>query len=191
MFKEITIIDNFFKDPHKIVALALSQQYYAVKENPEYEKDSHIYYNGKRTVFLKYILEKNVYENLSNEILTNIINNAIRKESKINISADMGCLFHSLTENDVYDKNNTHQDTVLFAGVVYLNENLESNTHGTLVNNITIPYKFNRLVLYRGDLLHCPLNGYGKDITKSRLSLNIFINKLDLSLSGTIISKIQ
>lgn len=191
MFKDITVIDNFFKEPQKIVSLALSQQYYAVKENPNYERDRNIYYNGKRTLFLKYVLPENVHQNLNKEILTNIISNNIRNESKFNISADMGCLFHSLSDNDVYDHNNTHQDSVLFAGVVYLNKDLESNTHGTVVNNITIPYKFNRLVLYRGDLLHCPLNGYGEHITNSRLSLNIFINKLDLSLSGTIINKIQ
>jgi len=191
MFNDITVIDNFFKEPHKIVSLALSQQYYAVKENPNYERDRNIYYNGKRTLFLKHILAETIYENLNKEILTNVISNNIRKECKFNINADIACLFHCLLNNDVYDQNNTHQDSVLFAGVVYLNENLESNIHGTMVNNITIPYKFNRLVLYRGDLLHCPLNGYGTDIINSRLTLNIFINKLDLSISGTIIDKIQ
>jgi hypothetical protein len=193
MLKEITVIDNFFKEPEKIVSLALEQNYYTVKEHPDnYEHTApNIFYNGKRTLFLKNILDKEICENINDQILTTLFKSHIREESEINISSDISCLFHSLFEGDQYDPRHTHKDSVIYAGIVYLNPKLNSDKHGTIVNNITIPYKFNRLVIYRADLMHCPLSGYGNDIKDSRLTLNIFINKLELSVTGTIISHLQ
>jgi hypothetical protein len=192
MFSAINVIDNFFKNPEQIVHLANNQQYYIFKDNPRYLRDEKkIFYNGRRTLFLKDTLKKNVVENLNDEILKNLFESTIRKESQIEITADISCLFHSLFEDDVYDINNAHKDSVIFAGVVYLNKNLESNNHGTIIDGKVIPYKFNRLVFYRADLLHCPLNGFGNDIKDSRMTLNIFVNKIKLSVKGTVIKNIQ
>jgi hypothetical protein len=193
MLKEIAVIDNFFKEPEKIVTLALKQNYYTVKEHPhDYENTApNIFYNGRRTLSLKNILDKEICENINQQILTTLFKTHIREESEINISSDISCLFHSLFEDDQYDPRNMHEDSVIYAGIVYLNPKLDSDKHGTIVKNVTIPYKFNRLVIYRSDFMHCALNGYGNDIADSRLTLNIFINKIEISIAGTIVSHLQ
>lgn len=193
MFSPVNVIDNFFKNPEEIVDLAIKQQYYLVNDNPNYVRDKkeNIFYAGRRTLLLKHILEKNTVEKINDEILKSLFEPTVRKESEIEVKSDISCLFHSLFENDIYNANNTHQDNVIFAGVVFLNKNLESDKHGTMVGGKIVPYKFNRLVFYRADLSHCPLNGFGNDIMNSRLTLNLFVNEIKLSVKGTIIKSIQ
>ena len=185
MFKEIVVVDNFLKDPNSIVELAVKQKYYACNDNPNnYTVSDNTFYNGKRTLALKRVLSNIDSDNINNEILTTLFNLHIPHHCKVNVEAEISCLFHSLMEQDVYDINNMHTDTVLFAGVIYLNKNLDSDNHGTIVNNNIIPYKFNRLVMYRTDMMHCPLNGYGNSIHESRLTLNIFINKINITATN-------
>lgn len=191
MFANVIVVDSFFEDPESIVELALKQKFYTVENNPNNYKDNQsdlkkpISYLGARTLSLKHILNKSECDKINNKILS-VFSLDIPNNCNISIDADMSCLFHALFDEDKYDDKWIHIDSVLYAGIIYLNKNLESETYGTLLNGKIIPYKFNRLVLYRADLPHAPMNGYGKELDDSRLTLNIFINKLNIVLSNKL-----
>jgi hypothetical protein len=191
MFANVIVVDSFFEDPESIVELALKQKFYTVEDNPNNYKDNQsdlnkpISYLGARTLSLNEILDKKECYKINNKILS-VFSLDIPNNCDISINADISCLFHALFEEDKYDDKWIHQDSVLYAGIIYLNKNLESETYGTLLNGEIIPYKFNRLILYRADSLHAPMNGYGKEIDDSRLTLNIFINRLTISLNNKL-----
>ena len=193
MLANVIVLDSFFEDPHSIVDIALKQKFYSVNDNPNdydnIQSDKPISYLGSRTLSLKYILEESLYHQIDNKMLSAFTLNT-PYNSSISIDADMSSLFHALFENDLYEDKWIHKDTVLYAGIVYLNEHLEGDNHGTLLDGQIIPYKFNRMVLYRADMPHAAMNGYGKTINDSRLTLNFFINTINISIINTDITGI-
>jgi hypothetical protein len=183
LVSNVIVLDSFFEDPKSIFDIALKQKYYSINDNPnDYSKKSEpISYLGSRTLSLKSILEQSIYNKIHKKILSTFTLNTPHN-SITSIDANISTLFHALFENDLYEEKNIHIDSVLYAGIVYLNERLEGDHYGTLLNGVIIPYKFNRLVLYRADIPHTAMNGYGKDVTDSRLTLNFFINKVNISI---------
>jgi hypothetical protein len=195
MLANVIVLDSFFEDPHSIVDIALKQKFYSAHDNPnnynnpesqsnlQYKvvkaSDRSISYLGSRTLSLKNTLEESVYRKIDNKILSVFALNT-PYNANISISADLSSLFHALYEDDLYEDVWIHTDTVLYAGIVYLNEHLEGDHYGTLLDDKIVPYKFNRLVLYRADTPHTAMNGYGQDISNSRLTLNFFINKINI-----------
>jgi hypothetical protein len=194
MFNDIIIIDNFLNNANSLYELALTQQYYSAANNQTITNKFN--YGGERTHYLKHA-NKKMNKTILDSIFIKLFNELTPKNSKIKFSYDAVCLFHSLTEKDKYCASRTHKDNMLYAGVLYLNKNVigDLKNNGTIIykNNqsVIVPYKYNRLLLYRSEYSHCPLAGFGDSVQNSRLSLNIFINKIDVSIKGTIIGKLD
>ena len=185
----VLVIDDVFDNPNDIVKLAKLQKYYSPENNPSI-KNTKINYKGERTLHLSECLNSDEYQELTKKILKKVIKNIARQDVSINLKAQTVCLFHCLTQNDIPDKSWIHNDTTIYSGVIYLNENFvdKFNNHGTkiLINNqeIDVPYKYNRLIFYRGDYLHSANFGFGETIDDCRLTLNFFINELTLSFKN-------
>jgi hypothetical protein len=188
VFKDIITIENVFDNPQEIVELALAQKYYFSGDNPTVT-GTKINYMGKRTLPLS-MLDEEQHIKITNQILSKLFKDVVRDDCKFNINAQTVCLFHSLTEADRPDNSWCHRDTATFSGVVYLNENFKDrfNNHGTRicrpVRDHHIPYEFNKMVLYRGDYLHSANFGFGQELNESRLTLNFFINDIELKLEN-------
>jgi hypothetical protein len=70
-----------------------------------------------------------------------------------------------------------------YAGVVYLSPNAPLNS-GTIVDGKLVENKFNRLVLYRANIIHSPSSHpFGMTVDDSRLTLNLFITELAITFS--------
>ena len=189
VFKDITTIYNVFDNPQEVVDLALAQQYYLNDDNPTIT-GTQISYKGKRTLHLS-VLDEEQHIKITNQILGKLFKDVVRDDCKLNIDAQMVCLFHSLTETDRPDNSWCHRDTATFSGVIYLNKNLKDrfNNHGTRIcrpeKDHHAPYEFNKLVMYRGDYLHSANFGFGQELNDCRLTLNFFINDLVLKLQNS------
>lgn len=187
MFSELIVIDNFLEEPDFYYDLSQNQKYYTARENPTTK--NRVGYNGKRTLFLE--------EEISKPIICKIISNSIRPEVNIDLECDFKCLFHTLSADDIFKESNIHQDSSLYAGVIYINKNVKSELpdNGTLIrkNNehTAVPYMYNRLVFYRSDLYHSPLNGFGNSISDSRLSINLFLSTFNLKVENKLIDKLK
>ena len=164
----IIILDDVFASPDEISRLAKSHHFYSLNEHPV-DANTNITWNGKKSLNLQTILSKVLYENIINQII-----------SKLDFDVDINktvSMFHSFTETDISNETWFHTDNTKMGGVIYLNNFYPSNPekHGTMVMGEIIPYKYNRLVLYPSNYTHRPMNGFGKIIDDSRLTLNFFI----------------
>ena len=168
MLKDLIIIDDFFDDTDSILKLASEEIYY---EN----ENIMTYWVGKRT---KELLSRQF------ETYYPIMNSAIEKCSNFKLeyswTADM--FFHRLYEESKYQPSWIHADVDnIYAAVVYLNKNAPKNL-GTIVDGTLAENVFNRLVMYRADLPHTPVGGFGETDEDARLTLNIFIRKLTINI---------
>lgn len=78
-----------------------------------------------------------------------------------------------------------HKDYPCFySGVIFLNETPKKNS-GTLLklNNeeLVIENHFNRLILYKSNILHRPQDFFGSNLEDTRLTLVFFINEIILT----------
>lgn len=187
MFKDILIVDNIFDNPDSILEYALKQEYYSSEDNPTI-KNTDIVYPGTRTFWLE-------QKDFLKEAIHKVLSSSIRTETTMQLDLDISCLFHSLDKNYIYE-NQSHTDNVVFAGIIYLNKNWPEGGHGTIIhkhNGISVisQYRYNRLVLFRSDYEHSPMHGFGTTVETSRLTLNFFINKIDLNICGTMIKELR
>jgi len=75
-----------------------------------------------------------------------------------------------------------------YAGVVYLSPNAPLNS-GTIVDGKLVENKFNRLVLYRANIIHSPSSHpFGMTVDDSRLTLNLFITELAITFSSGLLA---
>ena len=188
MFSDIMCIDDILDNPDEIFEIAKKQKYYSCLENPKIKKNDKvkISYNGKRTLSLCDV-NKNLHKQLTGQIINKVFRfqDSIRKDCNIVVRCQAISLFHYLTEDDVPNNTWPHRDTALFSGVIYLNKDFNDrfNNHGTKIiegKETDFAYKYNRMVLYRGDYMHSANFGFGKNIDDSRLTLNFFINDLSI-----------
>jgi hypothetical protein len=179
---DLVTIPNFFKDPKSVLELAKRQQFYTRAENPEpqFAEDNEIFYWGARTLPLNLILEPTVYDLLLKEFFDGVFQ--VVEPPRQNIGFELNCVFHSLTEVDRIAPSDLHQDSSLFAGVVYLNDvtGIDPGRYGTVImkdgEKVNVPYEYNKLVLYSGKYFHSANAGFGNDLDSSRLTLNMFFN---------------
>lgn len=184
MFSDIMCIDDILDNPDEIVEIAKRQKYYSCEENPTLS--SGITYSGKRTLQLSY-LDENLHKKITNVIINKAFTfkASVRDDCNIIVKCQSVCLFHYITEYDIPNDKWPHKDTTLFSGVIYLNKHFKDrfNNHGTKIikdKECNFEYKYNRMVLYRGDYMHSANFGFGKNIDDSRLTLNFFINDLSI-----------
>lgn len=170
--KNIITIENVFASPDEISRLAKSHHFYTLDEHP-LDANTNITWNGKKTLELRTILSKVLYENIITQITSKL---AFDVDIK-----DTFSIFHSFTEDNVSNDSWFHIDNTKMGGVVYLNNVHPSKPeeHGTMIlrgdTSYVIPYQYNRLVLYPSNYVHRPMNGFGKSLNDSRLTLNFFI----------------
>jgi hypothetical protein len=185
MITDLLYVPNVFENPQKIIELAKEQKFFSCEENPSL-KNTNIQYKGKRTLQLHSVLSEQEYYGLTNKIVKKIFEGLPSAE----INLQPICLFHYLTKDDMPDKSWLHQDTSLYSGVIYLNQKHidRFNNHGTKIikngEEINIRNEFNKLVLYRGNYLHSANFGFGSCLEDSRLTLNFFINELNISMTN-------
>lgn len=180
---DLVTIPNFFQNPNEIFELAKRQQFYTRAENPEpqFVEDTEIFYWGARTMPLNLALDPQIYDVLLREFFDKMFQTvAPPKHEKVGF--ELNCVFHSLTDADRIAPSDLHQDSSMYAGVVYLNdvEEIDPSRHGTIVmkdgEKINVPYEYNKLVLYSGKYFHSANAGFGDNLESSRLTLNMFFN---------------
>lgn len=186
MLSDFKIIKNFFEEPDKIRALALSQAFHTFEQEYGFVKNNRRF-PGRRTENLFNILDKSVYVELMNEFYKKLIIDNIRDNAVINYNINGFPLFHSLYSGDKdLGDSGLHRDSTIYAAVVYLNTPPDDGDYGTrLIKDgvdFSVPYEYNSCVMYRGDYLHGAVAGFGDTIESSRLSMNFFISDIDLSL---------
>ena len=186
MLKDLIIIPNFFDNPTKVVELAKQQSFYSNFDHPK-DKDSKIYYGGKRTEELSGKEEKNI---LIETFYKKVISDSISDDAKVEFEYHGTSYFHYFENEYTGGNSELHQDSALMAGVIYLNpihlDNPEN--HGTIIFNkhndsFTMPYVYNTMIMYRSDYVHAPLAGFGNSLDTARLSMIFTIDKFKLEVS--------
>lgn len=186
MLTDFKVIKNFFEEPDKIRALALSQAFHTFEEESDFTKNNSRF-PGRRTQNLFNVLDKSLYVSVMDEFYKKLLFDNVRPDCLMNYNINGFPLFHSLYAKDKdLGSSGLHRDSTIYAAVVYLNNPPDDNEYGTrLVKDgvdFCVPYEYNSCVMYRGDYLHGAVAGFGDSIESSRLSMNFFISDIDLSL---------
>lgn len=186
MLTDFKVIPNFFKEPDKVRALALSQAFHTFEEESDFVKNNSRF-PGRRTGNLFNTLDKQIYSELMSEFYYRMFFENVRSDCSINYNISGFPIFHSLYSDDKdLGVSGMHRDSTIYAAVVYLSTPPDSGDYGTrIVRNgvdFLVPFEYNSCVMYRGDFLHGANAGFGNTIESSRLSMNFFISDIDLSL---------
>jgi hypothetical protein len=172
-------IENFFEDPKSIIDFSKNLEFYTFDKHPE---NSVGRYAGKRTLQIHNILPE-FFDKLCYDVISNLID-----FSKVN-SCDwrVSAYFSMINSEDCLEHIKTiHKDVdVLYAGVIYLNKDLDIHSGTTLYDQIDEKYikkyeftnKFNKMVIYDASIPH----GITKFVD-NRLTLLFFIKDLKYSL---------
>jgi len=130
---------------------------------------------------------------LNNELFNNTISQLIEKTFTFNpelvVSYDgaIAIHFHYLTKEFIADYSWIHKDISLFAGVLYLNHKKNSGTNFYDENKnlaFKVKSKYNRLVVYNGNLFHAAESGFGDSVLNSRLTLIFFVYNFSIKGRG-------
>ena len=188
MLKDVIVIDDVFDNPDELVFKSREFDFYDLHNHPVYSealKKEDVYYPGFRTESLE-LIDKNLYNSLMRTILLKCLDDSVglyRSISSFNCIGRMH--FHYINSDSVVNDKWKHRDPTLMAGVVYLKKNPPPNT-GTVLyidgKETVVENRYNRLVLYRSDILHKVQESFGKNIYDSRLTLTIFIDKITLDV---------
>lgn len=160
--------DGFFENVDEIRKFALKDEY--IKSN-------------KNTGWKGYRIE------LTDEDIKNYITKKLIEINSTFEIIDFTFYFHYSLENTKYELNDFslqrfHKDDEEWAGVIYLTPSPKQKS-GTIIfdendeNFITIENIYNRLILYKGNLLHGVEDTFGTDIENGRMTLTIFGIKKD------------
>ena len=175
MIKDLIVKDNFFDNPHKILALAKAQKYYPPSADQNWV--------GMRSGSLPDILNNEDSQYIYEAISKHIFHEYLNGRSDYSFKYDAELYFHYLDETEKHNPNFFHQDHSLMAGVVYLSENPQIDSGTVILENDVerrIDNVFNRCVLYNSNYFHTALNGFGKTVEDVRLTLTIFFNEVHI-----------
>lgn len=201
MLKNYIVYDNFLEDPTNVVSYMHSCRYYSSPRNStvkvasndipltiSYDKTFDVsdprseqtYWMGYRSHDLQF-LNPNIHNEIFNNLFSKIFQNFY--VSKIDYLAQS--YFHLFTDDFMATDSWYHVDqTVIFAGILYLQEKPEKNS-GTILNinneKVFIENKFNRLVIYNGMIPHRVEGVFGKSLQTCRSTLNFFIHLLSIN----------
>jgi hypothetical protein len=163
-----TLIDDFFEDVDDIRKYALSLKYIKSTNDTGWK--------GFRTQ----LFDNNILEFIKSKLIE-----VDENFKNLNIRA---YYHYSLdnTKNEVknFKEYRLHKDPSEWAGVIYLTPNPKENSGTTLHNDNgeiihNIENKYNRLIFYRGNILHGVLDTFGDNLENSRLTITIFGDTID------------
>ena len=187
LINDIVLIDEILPDPYlfidKVHDLVFdshsSDRITGIRFNRN--PTTHVGWQGCRSLSLSET-DPVLYKQTFDEIITRLF-----FKYKYKIEYEILAHLHFTPSYCKFDNNAWHVDnSVILAGLIYLNPEPKPNS-GTLImrkgEQITIENKFNRLILYRASLLHRPESGYGTDVSDTRLTMPIFVKKLNLEFS--------
>ena len=164
-----TIIDNFFDEDELKKVHSLSEKI-PYRSTPTKDEG----WKGERTNSL-HLIDEDFFHLVANKIIKGVwgdhfIYNYI-----------MTMYFHKLLSDHKANDTWLHEDDVLYAGVIYLNEQPPKNT-GTLLKNLPpIENKYNRMIIYPGNITHRVENTFD-----TRTTLTFFISKICFSIGSSI-----
>lgn len=169
-------IENFFENPKSILEVSKNLEFFTFDKHP----NSSIVgkYAGKRTLQLHEVCPE-LFESLCYGVVSQIVDFSKVKDCNWRISTYFSLIN---TEDDTSEIQIIHKDTgVLYAGVIYLNENPDQNSGTSLYrednNQYNLIYefdnKFNKMIMYDASIPH----GITK-FSDSRLCLLFFIKEL-------------
>jgi len=172
-------IKNFFQEPNLILDLSKKLDFYSFEDHPEFSIVGG--YAGKRSLQLHNIYPE-FFESLCYGVVSHLIDFSKVKSCDWRISS----YFSIINANDETKNISViHQDVnVLYAGVIYLNKNLDVNSGTSLYKKENKNYikeyeftnEFNKMIMYDASIPH----GITKFVD-NRLCLLFFIKDLQYS----------
>lgn len=191
MIKDYIIIDDVFENPDEVINFSRNISYYS-KEKENLEgitiKDmrqgpgfSGSKWRGFRSDFLHEI-DQSFFQKYTNQIFQKIFSDF--DNTGLSFNYEIATHMHFAPSRITYSDSWWHTDPgCLFAGVVYLTKNPESDS-GTILKlddrEVVLENVFNRLVVYRSNILHRPQKCFGTNVENSRLTFTLFVLKLML-----------
>jgi hypothetical protein len=168
------IINNFFTNPKEIVKFALKQKFYT-KDNHPHKKTLGAF-PGNRTDYINNI-NKKAYKSL----LFNLEKALHIFLEKDNIKYTSFVSFQYTTEETNKIMPAWHTDAQeddkyshKVSGVVYLNEDADPSSGTTIVvndNAFMCSNEFNKLFMYRSDLMHTAAKSFGSNKLDGRMTI--------------------
>jgi hypothetical protein len=172
-------VKNVFDNPDEIAEFAKQQQFF-LKE--QHDTLTETFYSGLRTKSLANI-NAEIYHKINNEIYTKCVEQLYPDSTNkilYGFAFETSTYFHLLTKNDKFDESWIHQDPdCIWAGVIYLNKNPESNS-GTIIykdgEKTIIDNEYNKLIMYSPTFDHASQGGFGNNLDDGRLTISFFVN---------------
>ena len=189
MIKDYIIIDNILDNPQEIIDLSRNISYYSkqreilqgisikpMRQGPGFSDSK---WKGYRSDFLHEINQK-IFSKITDQIFSKIFSDYDGAGFKYEYQTAV--FLHFAPGLIQVDDTWWHSDPDCFyAGVIYLTENPEPNS-GTILklNNeeVVLENVFNRLIMYRSNIVHRPQKCFGNTIENSRLTITIFLNRM-------------
>jgi len=181
------VIDNVLSNPEELLQLSKQFEYYSSNTRNHVNQYGKSKWKGHRSDLLSDDQKTKYFNEISMKILNTIFDISDIKDVSFNI--EIRACFHYMTKEFALTDNSSWRhidDDNLFAGVLYLNKKPKKNSGTVLYNGeeeIVVENKFNRMVMYRSDILHAPDVGsaYGTKLSNSRLTLAFFCRKISIS----------
>jgi hypothetical protein len=181
------VIDNVLSNPEELLQLSKEMTYYSSKTKNHVNQDGKYKWQGHRSDLISDEQKRKYFNEISIKLLNTFVD--ISEVKDISFNLEVRACFHYMTKEFALTDNsswNHIDDDNLFAGVLYLNKKPKKNSGTVLYNGdekIVIENKFNRMVMYRSDILHAPDvdSAYGTNLSNSRLTLAFFSRKISVS----------
>jgi hypothetical protein len=173
-------VKNFFENPKLIANLSKKLEFYTFHTHPDFSIVGR--YAGKRSLQLHKIYPE-LFESLCYSAVSHLVDFSKVQDCDWRVSS-----YFSLvnSKDNIPEISIIHQDIdVLYAGVIYLSENLDENSGTSLYEKKNGKYdlryefknKFNKMIMYDASIPH-GINKFVDD----RLSLLFFIKDLKYTL---------
>ena len=180
------VIDNVLNNPDDLLDLSKKVNYFSSKtRNPLNSNGEQ--WKGYRSPCLSKEQKTPIFDQIATKLMNVFFD--VSNVGNISLNFEVRASFHYMTKEFALDEQQSWDhvdDDNIFAGVLYLNKKPKKNSGTVLYNGdkkIVIENKFNRMVMYRSDILHAPDVGsaYGTNLSNSRLTLVFFNNRISIS----------
>lgn len=181
MFENYLQIDNAFEDPFNVREKLLQLPYYT-KENFAFPGLNIVNDNGIPKGDWRGFRTQNMFLTMPKRSKTMMDNLLVKIFGNFKFDYYGQTYGHIATEKmtkEIPTEKRWHKDQFeQFAGVIYLNENPSPNSGTYLFLNdgvIQVENIFNRLVIYRSEIVHRPGEFFGNEARNSRLTFTFFL----------------